>query len=124
MTRLAQLFPNTLDVCDRCGGSPCHLMHRFFFCPALTNFLQMYYSTMSRVFSKTINTSPHICIFGFPEEHTQYSTKELEEIAFTSVIAKRHPLNWKPTTAPSSTQRIKGRQNQIFKKGKFEQILR
>lgn len=37
-TRLAQIFPNMADVCDRCGGSPCNLTHMFFSCPALTNF--------------------------------------------------------------------------------------
>lgn len=30
-TRLAQIFPNVVDVCDRCGGSPCNLTHMFFF---------------------------------------------------------------------------------------------
>uniref|UniRef100_A0A671WYB0 Reverse transcriptase domain-containing protein n=1 Tax=Sparus aurata TaxID=8175 RepID=A0A671WYB0_SPAAU len=107
-TRLAQIFPNTADVCDRCEGSPCNLTHMFFSCPALSNFWQIYFNTMSKVFSKTFHTSPHIGIFGLPEEYTQYSTKELEVIAFTSLIAKRHLLlNWKSTTAPSSTQWIK-----------------
>ncbi len=32
-TRLAQIFPNVVDVCDRCGGSPCNLTHMFFSCP-------------------------------------------------------------------------------------------
>ncbi len=107
-TRVAQIFPNVVDVCDRCGGSPCNLMHMLFPCPALTNFWQIYSNTMSKVLSRTIHTSPHTGIFGLPEDYTLYSTKELEVIAFTSVLAKRHLLlNWKSTTAPSSTQSIK-----------------
>lgn len=107
-TRLAQIFQNTADVCDRCGGSPCNLTHMFFSCPALTNFWQIYFDTISKVFAKIFHISPHIGIFGLPEEYTQYTTKELEVIAFTSLLAKRHLLlNWKSTTAPSSTQWIK-----------------
>lgn len=94
--------------CRGCRGSPCNLKHMFFSCPALTNFWQIYFDTISKVFAKTLHISPHIGIFGLPEEYTQYTTKELGVIAFTSLIAKRHLLlNWKSTTAPSSTQWIK-----------------
>lgn len=107
-TRLAQLFLDVVDVCNRCAPSPCNLTHMFFSCPALTNFWQIYFNTLSRIFSKTVDISPHIGIFGLPEEYTQYSTKELEVIAFTPRIAKRHLLlTWKSTTAPSSIQWIK-----------------
>lgn len=106
-SRLAQIFPDVVDVCDRCGGTPCNLTHMFFSCPALSNFWQIYFNTMSKVFSRTIHISPHIGIFGLPNDYTLYSTKELEVVAFTSLIAKRHLLlNWKSTTAPSSTQWI------------------
>lgn len=37
-TRLAQIFSNTVDVCDRCGGSPSNLTRMLFSCPALMNF--------------------------------------------------------------------------------------
>lgn len=80
----------------------------FFSCPALTNFWQIYFNTMSKVLWRTSHTSPHIGIFGLPEDYTLYSTKELGVIAFTSLLAKRHLLlNLKSTTAPSSTQWIK-----------------
>ena len=107
-TKLEQIFSDMVDVCDRCGGSPCNLTHMFFSCPALSNLWQIYFDTMSKVLSRTIPISPHIGIFGLPEDYTLYSTKELEIIAFTSLIAKRHLLlNWKSTMAPSSTQWIK-----------------
>ena len=50
-TKLAQIFPNTVDVYDRCGGSLCSLAHMLLSCPALTIF-----GTMSKVFSRTIDT--------------------------------------------------------------------
>jgi len=78
------------------------------------NFWQIYFDTISKVFSRAIDTSPHTGIFGLPEDYTLYSTKELDVIAFTSVIAKQLLLlNWKSTTAPSSTQWIK----EIFESG-------
>lgn len=106
-TRLAQIYPSVVDVCDRCGSSPCNLAHMFFSCSALANFWQIYFHTMSVVLSRTIDTSAHTGIFGLPERYTQYSGKELEVIAFTSMIARRHLLcNWKSTIAPSSTMWI------------------
>ena len=79
MTRLAQIFPNTVDICRRCGGSPCNLAYMFFSYPGLTNSWQIYFNTMSKVFSKIIDTTPHIGIFGLPEEYTQYKLQLLDK---------------------------------------------
>lgn len=60
---------------------------------------------MSKLLSVSVSISPHVAIFGFLEEYTQYSSTQLEVMAFTSIIARRHLLlHWKSTTAPSNTQ--------------------
>lgn len=102
-TRLAQIFPNTADACDRCSGSPCNLTHMFFSCPALVNIWRSYFEIMSKVLLKTIDVSPHIAIFGLPEKYTHFSSIQLEVLAFTSLVVRRHLLQWKSTTPPSPT---------------------
>ena len=103
-TRLSQIFPNAIDVCDRCSGSPCYLAHMFFFCPTLGNIWQTYFDTMFKVLLKTIDISPHVAIFGTPQEYHRFSSVQLEVLAFTSLIVRRHLLlNWKATNAPSNT---------------------
>lgn len=44
-TRLAQIFLNVVDVCDRRGGSHYNLPHMFFSCPAVTNLGLQFAST-------------------------------------------------------------------------------
>uniref|UniRef100_A0A672IKH9 Reverse transcriptase domain-containing protein n=1 Tax=Salarias fasciatus TaxID=181472 RepID=A0A672IKH9_SALFA len=106
-TRLAKIFPSTLDICDRCGLSPCNLTHMFFSCSALANFWRTYFDTMSKVLLKTVDFSPCVAIFGLPVDFSNYSPLQLQVISFTSLIARRHLLlQWKSVTAPSSKRWI------------------
>ena len=48
---------------------------------------------------------PHVAIFGLPEDYNRFTCNQLDIIAFTSLLARRHLLlHWKSTKAPSSTQ--------------------
>uniref|UniRef100_A0A8C5D9N9 Reverse transcriptase domain-containing protein n=1 Tax=Gouania willdenowi TaxID=441366 RepID=A0A8C5D9N9_GOUWI len=117
--RLARIFPTTIDICDRCGGSPCDLAHMFFSCPTLNTFWQIYFNTMSKVLSKNVDVSSHVAIFGIPENYSNYSALHLQILAFTSLIARRHLLiHWKSTSSPSSTQWI----NEVMSFLKVEKI--
>lgn len=97
-TQLSPIFPNIIDVCDRCSGSHCNLAHMFFLFPSLGNIWQTYFDTMSKVLLKTIDVSPHVAIFGTPPERHRFSSGQLEVLAFTSLIVRRHLLlYWKAT---------------------------
>uniref|UniRef100_A0A0S7EYH1 LIN1 n=2 Tax=Poeciliopsis prolifica TaxID=188132 RepID=A0A0S7EYH1_9TELE len=37
-SRLSQIYPDMVDVCDKCKGSPCNLGHMFYLCPSLYGF--------------------------------------------------------------------------------------
>ena len=60
---------------------------------------------MSKIFGFPVDISPHVAIFGIPEDYDRYTSKQLGVLAFTSLIVRRHLLlNWKSTKSPSSTQ--------------------
>lgn len=104
-TRLSQIYPSTRDNCDKCHASPCNLTHMFYSCSVLSRFWQNYFDTMSKILSVTIKVSPHVAIFGLPEDHSRFTSNQLDILAFTSLLARRHLLlHWRSTKAPSSTQ--------------------
>ena len=103
-TRLSQIYPTVADSCDKCHHSPCNLTHMFYSCPSLVNLWKNYFDAMSKTFSIPVEISPHIAIFGVPEDYAQFTSKQLEVLAFTSLIVRRHLLlQWKSTKPPSST---------------------
>ena len=103
--RLSQISPNITDNCDKCHASSCNLTHMFYSCPLLSRFWQNYFDTMSKILSTIIKISPHVAIFGLPEDYNRFTCNQLDIIAFTSLLARRHLLlHWKSTKAPSSTQ--------------------
>ena len=103
--KLSRIYPNVTDSCDRCHSSPCNLTHMFYSCPLLVNLWKNYFDAMSKVFSIPVNISPHTAIFGVPEDYARFTSKQLEVLAFTSLIVRRLILlQWKSTKPPSSTQ--------------------
>ena len=103
--RLSQIYPSVIDSCDRCHSSSCNLTHMFYSCPLLSHFWQNYFDTMSKILLRTIIVSPHIAIFGIPVDYNRYTSKHLDILAFTSLLARRQLLlNWKSTKAPSSSR--------------------
>lgn len=103
--RLSRIYPSVIDSCDKCHSSFCNLTHMFYSCPLLSRFWQNYFDTMSKILLLTITVSPHIAIFGIPEAYNRYTSKHLDVLAFTSLLARRHLLlNWKSTKAPSSSR--------------------
>ncbi len=104
-TRLSQIYPTVIDRCDKCHASPCNLTHMFYSCPLLFSFWQNYFDSISEILSITVKPSPHIAIFGYPEDYDRYNSTQLDLLAFTSLLARRRLLfHWKSTKPPSSTQ--------------------
>lgn len=55
-------------------------------------------------FVKWCQLSLHVAIFGLPEDHYRFTSKQLHILAFTSLARHHLLLHWKSTKAPSSTQ--------------------
>lgn len=103
--RLSQIFPTVTDSCDKCHTSPCNLTHMFYSCPLVFSFWRRYFDIISEILATTVTISPHIAIFGCPEDYDRFTSKQLDILSFTSLLARRHLLlHWKSTKAPSSAQ--------------------
>ena len=106
LTQFKVLFSIT-DNCDKCHASSCNLTHMLYCCSLLSRFWQNYFDTMSKILSVIIKVSPHVAIFGLLEDHNWFTSNQLDILAFTSSLARRHLLlHWKSTKAPSSTQSV------------------
>jgi len=103
--RLLEIFPNVEDRCDRCHAPLCNLSHMFFTCPMLQNYWVSYFTTMSKVLKIRIDVFPTIAIFGVPKIWSQFNSKQLDVISFTSLLARRRILlHWKSNKPPATSQ--------------------
>ena len=101
--KLAKIYPDTVeDKCNRCSLSPCDLAHMFWLCPKLVGFWEGFFKTISEIFQIQISPSPHIAIFGRPENIDTMNKIQLNITAFTSLIARRRILlQWRSSLPPS-----------------------
>ena len=82
-TKLAKIYPNLVDACDRCSLAPCNLTHMFWSCPKVVEYWKKYFKVISEILDQTIEPSPHIAIFGVPEAFV-FSAKQATVTSFTS----------------------------------------
>ena len=101
--RLSKIYPDVTDCCDRCSQSPGNLSHMFWSCPKLIQFWKFFFEAISEILGKTIAPCPHIAIFGIPDEEIALTNKQVNVIAFASLIARRRILlQWKSKSPPSA----------------------
>lgn len=100
--RLAEIYPNVDNRCDRCNNTPADLSHMFYFCPKLNNFWTSVFKTMSDILGKDLQPSTLISLFGTPEDHTTLTSKQADIVAYASLLARRRILlDWKSPKPPS-----------------------
>lgn len=101
-SRLAKIYPNVTECCDRCSQAPCNLTHMFWSCLRLGEYWKSYFSAISVILEQVIEPSPQIAIFGIPEAGKNQSVRQANVISFTSLIAhQRILLLWKRPLPPS-----------------------
>lgn len=102
--RLSRLYPDTNDICDRCGLSPADHVHMFFSCPKLVNYWSCFYKSLNKALNIMLEPCPLISIFGVPRTPTSLTKINSDVIAFASLIARRRILlHWKSPNAPPAT---------------------
>uniref|UniRef100_A0A3B5PRH3 Reverse transcriptase domain-containing protein n=1 Tax=Xiphophorus maculatus TaxID=8083 RepID=A0A3B5PRH3_XIPMA len=107
-SRLSQIYPDVVDICDKCKGSPCNLGHMFFLCPKLYNFWSNYFTIMSSVLKVNLQPCPFVAIFGILNPTLVLSSAQMEIVAFTSLLARRTLLlHWKSDKCPSISLWVK-----------------
>ncbi|CAI5656797.1 unnamed protein product [Oreochromis niloticus] len=105
-SRLSKIYPGIPDLCNRCNTSPCDLTHMFFACSSLQLYWTFYFEVLSHVLSVTLKPCPLVAIFGVSEDATlNLSRKQLDIIAFTSLLARRRILlSWKAPHPPARSR--------------------
>ena len=102
-SKLSKWYPDICDRCDLCARSPANLSHMFWTCPKLHHFWTYFFETISLILGIEIQPCAEIAIFGVPGSSEPYTCKQLDIIAFTSLLARRRILLlWKSSSPPSS----------------------
>lgn len=103
--KIAKIYPNTTDVCDRCNQGRADLSHMFWSCPRLQSFWTSVFDILNEAFGLDLQPTFITAIFGVTGSGDYLIPNRKEEIvAFATLIAKRRLLmEWKSTTPPKAS---------------------
>ena len=104
--KLARIYPDRSDACNRCKRSPADYMHMFWSCSKLTGFWAAIFDTLSKALNMHIAPDPITALFGIPS--TPGVPSYIGRImAFTTLLARRLILlNWIKPSPPSHNRWI------------------
>ena len=103
--KLAKIFPDRSDACNRCNQSPADHLHMFWTCPKLHTFWSDIFGTIEQAFSTKIDPNPLTALFGLPSSDMPSPIRRV--IAFATLLARRSILlKWKHTSPPTHDQWI------------------
>ena len=101
--KLARIYPERSDACNRCKQSPADYMHMFWSCPKLSGFWTAIFNTLGRALNMQIAPDPIIALFGISNLPSYLQ----RVIAFTTLLARRLILiNWIHPSPPSHNRWI------------------
>lgn len=105
--KLAQMFPDRSDACNRCNQSPADHLHMFWTCPRLDTFWSDIFGTIEQAYNTKINPNPMTALFGLPPSENMPITIR-RVIAFTTLLARRSILlKWIHASPPTHDQWIR-----------------
>ena len=86
--KLARIYPDRSDACNRCKQSPADYMHMFWSCPKLTTFWSAVFNSLGAVLGEPVDLDPLTALFGIPLM-PNVSSSARRIIAFTTLLARR-----------------------------------
>ncbi len=100
--KLAKIYSNTNDTCDRCGQDQADLSHMYWSCPRRREFLTSVFETLNKAFDLDLQPSPITAIFGVQGNGDLLMPRSKENVvAFATLMARRRILmGWKSPTPP------------------------
>lgn len=102
--RLAKIYPNVKDTCNRCNLSPANMTHMFWSCPCLHDYWTTIFHHISKFLDFTLPPSVEIAVFGIMPNHEKFTKWARNVIAFASLLARRRILMcWKSPCAPRAS---------------------
>lgn len=105
--KLARLFQDINNTCNKCNLAPANHVHMFWSCPKLKIFWDNIFDTINNAYALTIPANPLSAIFGIhPDDDSPTTIKRA--LSFMTLLGRRLIwLNWKTTRAPSHIQWIR-----------------
>ena len=102
--RLAKIYPELDDTCDRCKATNADLAHMFWTCSKLEEFWKSIFGILNVAFGLHLQPSPLMAIFGVRGNDTATATNKKNVIAFATLIARRRILlEWKSQLPPKAS---------------------
>ncbi len=86
--KLAKIFPNRSDACNRCKQSPADHIAMFWSCLRLMDYSSDMFRTLSQALNATIAPNPLTVLFGLLPDTIASSTVHCV-VAFTTLLARR-----------------------------------
>ena len=106
--RLSKMYSNVSETCDRCQVAKADLAHMFWSCDKLYYFWTTIFQTLSEAFSRDIQPSAEMAIFGVPGEGISLQNKIKNVLAFSTLLARRRILlEWKSSHPPKASSWMK-----------------
>jgi len=106
--KLAQMFPGTSPMCNRCQCAEGTLIHMFWTCPKLECYWRSIFHTFSVVLQHRLEPEPMVALFGVAPEDVGLPSSMCKVLAFSSLLARRAILlKWKDPLPPTHTQWIR-----------------
>ncbi len=103
-TRIASFNPTFEKTCIRCHTGEADLNHMFWTSPTLTANWSTMCDTLSKVCEAQLKPCVEFAIFGVPDDKSNLTQRQLNIIAFASLLARRHILLlWKSTNPPKAS---------------------
>ena len=102
--RLAKIYPELDDTCNRCKATNADLAHMFWTCSKLEEFWKSIFGILNVAFGLHLQPSPLMAIFGVRGNDTATATNKKNVIAFATLIARRRILlEWKSQLPPKAS---------------------
>lgn len=106
--KLSRIYPDVNPECPRCSHNPATLGHMFWSCRSLTSFWAKIFEAISHIGAVNVDPDPLIAVFGTAPSEEQFTTLQLNAIAFLTLMARRLILmQWKSVKPPSFKHWVK-----------------
>ncbi len=102
--RLAKIYPDRSNTCNRCQQSPANHTHMFWSCPRLTEFWSKIFDTFEKTYYILATPNHLTALFGITFEPNLPSTTQYV-VAFTTLLARTLILLKRKHASPPSYDR-------------------
>lgn len=103
-SKLARIYSDIQDRCERCNSTPADMSHMFWTCAKLRDFWSSVCNTLNDAFGTNVKPSADMAIFGVLINEILLPTDKKNVFSFASLLARRRiALQWKSPDPPKGS---------------------